>query len=177
MQLNLESPWPEFLAAVDQSLTHPVELHCVGGFVLAALYGIPRPTNDVDYITIYPDSNVIDEIAGLGSQLHKRYKVYFQRVGGISDFPEDYEDRLMVLPLKLKNLVLKVLDPYDLVLSKLTRNSPKDREDVHFLAKKLNLKFSILYERWTKEMKTWVANAERHETTLNVVWKDYFMDK
>jgi hypothetical protein len=176
MQLKLESPWPEFLAAVDQSLTRPVELHCVGGFVLAAVYGIPRMTNDVDYIAIHPDSNEIDEIAGAGSPLHKRHKVYFQRVG-VSDFPEDYEDRLTTLPLNLNKLVLKVLDPYDLALSKLTRNSPKDREDVRFLANKLNLKFSILYERWTKEMKTFVANAERHETTLNVVWKDYFLDR
>lgn len=177
MQLNLESPWPEFLAAVNQSLTRAVELHCVVGFVLAAVYGIPRATNDVDYIAIHPDSNEIDEIAGPESRLHKRYKVCFQRVGGISDFPEDYEDRLMTLPLSLKNLVFKVLDPYDLVLSKLTRNSPKDREDVRFLANKLNLKFSILYERWANEMKTFVANAERHETTLNVVWKDYFLER
>lgn len=173
MQHKLPLPWPEFLAAVDQRLSQPVELHCMGGFILAALYGIPRPTGDIDYISIHPESNEIQEIAGEGSPLCKEYKLYFDRVG-VADFPEDYEERLTELPLNLQKIVLKVLEPYDLILSKLTRNSPKDREDVRFLAQKLQLGFTVLYERWKKEM-TFVPNAERHETTLRL-WKNYFSE-
>lgn len=174
MQIKLPSPWPEFLAAVDQRLSHRAELHCVGGFVLAVLYGIPRPTADIDYIGVNPESNEIDEMAGRESRLCRQYKLYFQRIGGIADFPECYEERLTELPLDLQKLVLKALDPYDLILSKLTRNSPKDSEDVKFLAKKLQLNFSTLYERWKKEM-TFVPNAERHETTLKL-WNSYFSE-
>lgn len=129
---------------------------------------------DLDYISVNPESNEIDEIAGRGSRLCRQYKLYFQRIGGIADFPECYEERLTELPLDLQKLVLKALEPYDLILSKLTRNSPKDSEDVKFLAKKLQLRFSTLYERWEKEM-TFVPNAERHETTLRL-WNNYFSE-
>jgi len=52
----LPSRWSAFLAEVDQHLETAVELHCLGGFVLAALYGLPRPTGDVDYTRPYPES-------------------------------------------------------------------------------------------------------------------------
>jgi hypothetical protein len=36
--------WHSFLLAIDLALDRPVTLHCLGGFVLAMLYGLPRPT-------------------------------------------------------------------------------------------------------------------------------------
>ena len=47
-------PWRQFLAEVDQLLATPVELHCLGGFVITECYGLPRPTSDVDYIAVRP---------------------------------------------------------------------------------------------------------------------------
>jgi hypothetical protein len=170
---NLPSPWPEFLADVDRSLSEPVELHCVGGFVLTAVYGILRSTADLDYISAIPiqSSGKLEQVAGQDSDLAKKHKVYLQRVG-VCDYPDEYESRLNHLPLGLKHLTLKTLEPYDLLLSKLTRNSPKDMEDVRALVQKLNLNFDILMERFQTEM--WVPNRPRHEQTLNVVWRDYF---
>jgi hypothetical protein len=170
----LPPPWPEFLSDVDQSLPTAVELHCVGGFVLTALYGIPRTTADLDYIYVVPYEAALDleRIAGRDSDLTKKHKVYLQSVG-IAGYPDAYESRLTTLPLGLKNLTLRGFDPYDLLLSKLTRNSPKDMEDVKALAPKLNLKFEVLVERFQTEMH-WVPNRDRHQQTLEVVWKDYF---
>ena len=37
---------------------------------------------------------------------------------------------------------------------------------------KLSLSFEVLYRRWESEMKPWIANADRHETTINL-WKSY----
>ena len=177
-KMDLPAPWPEFLADVDQSLSTPVELHCVGGFVLTAVHGLPRPTGDLDYIAIAPSSayQQLEGVAGIQSKLAKRYKVFFHQTGGVSDFPENYEERLVELNLGLKNLSLKILEPYDLALSKLTRNSPKDAEDVKLLAKNLGLSFGILYERFSTEMKTWLPNADRHELTLTRFWREYFAD-
>jgi hypothetical protein len=36
-------PWSAFLAELDQALSEPIELHCIGGFVVSLLYGLPRP--------------------------------------------------------------------------------------------------------------------------------------
>ena len=176
MKIALPKPWPRFLQEVDSLLNQDVNLHCIGGFVLVALYGAPIATADLDYISVRPceAAKQIEEIAGQESQLAGKYKVFIHSAGGVGDFPEDYEDRLQEIKLGLRNLHLWALDPYDLVLSKLSRNSPKDREAVKFMAQKLNLRFDLLYARWEKEMKPWIARSDWHDNTLKIVWKSYF---
>src|SRR5689334_19897722 len=34
------------------ALDHRVTLHCIGGFAIAMLYGLPRPTMDVDCLSV-----------------------------------------------------------------------------------------------------------------------------
>lgn len=178
MPPKLPAPWSEFLFDLDKDLSQKVELHCIGGFVLTFVHGAPRTTGDLDYIGIAPNdaAEEVEKLAGRDSKLAKKHKVYLQRVGGLTDLPENYDERLVDLNLGLQNLSLKVLEPYDLVLSKLTRNSPKDREDVKYLAGKLKLSFRTVHERFTTEMKPWVANPERHELTLTKVWREYFAE-
>jgi hypothetical protein len=177
VKLTLPRPWSEFLSEVDAALDEEVYLHCVGGFIMVALYGAPRATADLDYISLRPHgaAEQIEAAAGRESRLAKKYKVYLQAITGIADFP-DYESRLVTLELHFQRLRLWTLDAYDLVLSKLTRNSPKGREDVRFIATKRKLKFDVLYRRWEEEMKPYVARADWHEQTLRVVWQDYFED-
>jgi hypothetical protein len=174
--LVLPPPWTEFLADIDRSLSEVVELHCLGGFVLEAVYAIPRmgATSDLDYISANParSNEELNRIAGLGSNLARKHKVFLQMVG-VADFPENYDSRLTTIPLGFKKLTLRVFEPYDLLLSKLTRNNPKDMQDVQATVKKIGLKFDVLMQRFQTEM-SWVANRERHEQTLSVVWKDYF---
>jgi hypothetical protein len=47
-------PWSAFLDELDQAISEPIELHCIGGFVVSLLYGLPRPTGDVDYVAAIP---------------------------------------------------------------------------------------------------------------------------
>jgi hypothetical protein len=94
----------------------------------------------------------------------------------VTDLPDNYDTRLADLNLGFRNLIVKVLEPYDLVLSKLTRNSPKDREDVKYLATKLKLSFRMTCRRFASEMKPWIANPDRHERTLARVWQEYFAE-
>ena len=61
---ELPSPWREFLDELDEALSEPVELHCIGGFVISLLHGLPRPTGDVDYISAVPH-NQIEELERL----------------------------------------------------------------------------------------------------------------
>ena len=171
---DLPSPWPAFLKDIDQGLSSAVELICLGGFVLTTVHGIPRRTDDLDYISVTPQGAFaeLQALGGQGSRLSKKYKVFLQHYGA-PDLPEDYEDRLVQLDLHLANLSLKVLDPYDLALSKLTRNSPKDREDVKSLAAKLRLSFDIISQRFEAEMRPWLPNLDRHALTLKL-WQEYF---
>ena len=175
MAVALDKTWQKFLEELDASLSTPVELICVGGFVLYAVYGIPRVTGDIDYLSVHPAdaADELESLAGAGSKLAKKYKIQLQPVGGIADYPEDFAERAQELDLGLKNIRLLAVDPYDLLLSKLPRNSPKDRDDAKWLIQQLDLNFATMQERWKKEMAPWIANADRHGLTLRL-WKEFF---
>ena len=90
-------PWRSFFADVDAQLRKAVELHCCGGFVVSHVYGASRTTNDVDYLSVVPDArNSLLEIAGKGSPLHRKHKLFLDAVTVVTP-PENYADRLKSL--------------------------------------------------------------------------------
>lgn len=44
MQSKPDQPYLDFLNAIDEKMDVPVELHCIGGFVVSQFYGMPRKT-------------------------------------------------------------------------------------------------------------------------------------
>ena|SRR2546430_1294150 len=64
--INLPAPWAAFLGGLDSLVPEPVALHCIGGFVLTVLYGVPRVTSDLDCVAILPHHDLAT-IAGRGS--------------------------------------------------------------------------------------------------------------
>src|SRR5688572_33488056 len=88
-------PWQSFLRELDEHLTEAVELHCIGGFVVSLHYGVGRQTSDIDFLTVVPrtPADDLEAIAGEGSALHRRYRLYLQRVA-IATAPVGYPDRL-----------------------------------------------------------------------------------
>lgn len=172
---SLPPHWTEFLTELDKLLTRPVELHCIGRFVLTAVYGMPLPTGDVDYIVAVPNegAQVIQAIAGQGSSLAKKYRIYVDHVT-VADYPDGYESRMNeIFPGQFSKLRLLALDPNDIVLSKLTRNHPVDDADVQFLVRKGILDPSVLRARYERELRPYLENQERHDTTLKL-WLEYF---
>ena len=174
---ELRSPWREFLSEVDHLLPGPIELHCLGGFVIAIQYRLDRPTNDVDYVEIVPPDalHVLQAIAGPESALARRYRVHFQHVT-VASLPESYAERLTELfPDRFGNLRLFVLDPHDLALSKLARNSPVDRDDVAHLARTVPLDPDVLRRRYRQDLRPLViGDRERHDRTLEMWIQSYF---
>jgi hypothetical protein len=63
----LPPPWRDFLLEVDAMLTEPLELHCIGGFVICHFYHLPRPTGDIDYYSAVPADLNLKDIAGEGA--------------------------------------------------------------------------------------------------------------
>jgi len=174
---ELRSPWLEFVSEVDRQLRRPVELHCLGGFVLAIHYGLARPTTDVDYIEIRPHEamQVLEETAGRDSVLAKKHGLCFHHVGIVTP-PESYADRLIeLLPGQLQNLRLFALEAHDLALCKLERNLPVDRDDVAHLAKTVPLDPALLRNRYEQELRSNVmGDVKRHDRTLEMWIAEYF---
>ncbi len=166
----LPSRWKGFLREVDQLLGVAVEMHCLGGFVLSALYDLPRPTGDVDYIAAIPSNSVteLESIAGQGSALKRKHGLYLQYVA-VADVPENYAERLQELfSGEFIRLRLFALEVHDLVLAKLVRYSPVDLEDAKFLARTGRLNETMLEERYEKELRPYLANEKRHDLTLKL---------
>ena len=174
---ELPHPWRAFLVDVDRQLPRPIEIHCLGGFVAALYYDLPRPTNDLDYIEVVPHAAMatLQEIAGVESPLARKHRVNFQHVG-VASVPESYAERLIeFFPERFRRLRLLALDPHDLALSKLTRNSPIDRDDVAGLAKAVPLDANLLRARYRRELRPIIiGDPERHDRTLEMWIEAYF---
>jgi hypothetical protein len=94
----------------------------------------------------------------------------------VASLPEGYDERLTELYAgHFENLRLFVPDPYDLVLSKLTRNADRDREDVRHIAKARSLDPNVLRDRYRNEMRSSViGDANYHDATLEFWIEAYF---
>src|SRR3712207_6780720 len=109
MRLNRPpEPWNSFLSELDVLLGQAIEFHCFGGFVATMLYGVPRMTGDIDILPVagHDLAGGVDlgKIAGMGSDLYRKYKVYVDVVT-VTTYPENYAERLAeMFPGVLKNL-------------------------------------------------------------------------
>lgn len=174
---ELPIPWGPFLDELDEAISEPIALYCIGGFVVSLLYGLRRPTGDVDYIAVIPRYRMdeLEQVAGPGSNLESKYKIHLQHVA-VATMPEDYESRLReMFPGRFKKLKIFAPDPYDLALSKLERNSPKDQGDVEFLAKTVPLDPKQLQDRYDRELRpNLMARQSWHDGTLKMWIASYF---
>ena len=165
-------PWGSFLKALDDLLKEPVNLHCIDGFVITMLYGLSRATADIDVLAASPNEKLVElqDLAGQGSDLHRRFKVYLQPAP-IPGCPEDYESRLVRMwpRFQLEHLRLSALEVHDLALTKLERNADVDRQDVLALVHAGYLDQATLRERYVKEFRPILASgAEKHDLTLEL---------
>jgi Nucleotidyltransferase of unknown function (DUF6036) len=173
MPPDLAEPWTVFLADLDKRVGQEVQMHCFGGFVVTAVYGLARTTADLDVLSIIPTDRQreLAALAGRGSTLHHTHGVYLDVVT-VATVPDSYEERLMELyPGQFQHLRLLSLDAYDLILAKLTRNADRDRGDLEYLAAAVPLEPSVLKDRYAREMREYLAVPEREDLTLDL-WID-----
>jgi Nucleotidyltransferase of unknown function (DUF6036) len=163
-------PWQSFLADLDEALHSTTRLDCIGGFVVTQLYGLSRPTADVDVIELAPRdaSETLMQIALQGGPLHRKHRIYLDRVT-VAAVPENYEGRLIeMFPGSYQHLKLMALDPYDIALSKLERNSQKDRDDVRYLGRTIPFDLGTLQHRYDKELRWQLGRPDREDLTLKL---------
>jgi Nucleotidyltransferase of unknown function (DUF6036) len=165
-------PWASFLRALDELLQGAVDLHCLGGFVVTQQYGIGRETSDIDFLSAVARSREddVEALAGLGSALHRKYRVYLQYVG-VATPPCNYATRLqpMFPDESWKRLLLLALDPTDIALSKLERNADRDREDVLRLARAGLVGAQTLRARYFDEVRPHLLSRQSwHDQTLDL---------
>ena len=165
-------PWKSFLTELDSLLKGPVELRCLGGFVVTQQYGVGRETSDIDFLSVIAQSpeDDIETLAGLGSKLHRKYRLYMQHVA-IATPPADYASRMtrMFPAAHWEKLKLFALDATDIALSKLERNADRDREDIVRLSHAGYIDPRILRERYYSEQRPYLLSQHTwHDKTLEL---------
>ncbi len=165
---SVPEPWFSFLSELDAIATGPVHFHCLGGFVVTMLYRLGRTTADVDVLQITPGSEqpALARVAMQGGELHHKHGVYLDHVT-VATYPEAYASRLCeMFPGVFRHLHLMALDPYDLALTKLERNSRRDRSDVEHLARAVPFDLNLLRDRYQNELRPYLLNPDREDDTL-----------
>ena len=170
--------WTAFLRDVDDvaaTSACTVDLHCLGGFVMSAAYGMPRPTGDLDVFEVVPATalRLLIEKAGRGTPLARRHGLFLDANSRLATVPERYIERLTELfPARFAHLRVLAFDPYDLALSKLERNVDRDRSDVLWLAQSRELDVAVLRDRYVTEVRPLITGlVARHDLTLDL-WID-----
>jgi Nucleotidyltransferase of unknown function (DUF6036) len=171
-------PWNGFLQALDAKVPGVCKLSCFGGFAVTLQYGVSRLTSDIDILDVAP-RNVVDLLireGGKGSPLAIEHKVYLDFVG-VANPPYDYESRLHPMyPGAFQHLHLMVMDPYDVALTKLKRDSDKDFQDVLQLAEKIPFDLDLFEKRYKEELRdNTTGKAADNDFTFNR-WKQAILE-
>jgi hypothetical protein len=167
-------PWLSFLTTLDAELEAPVDFHCIGGFVISQYYGLTRETADLDVLNVIPRdvADRVVQLAGKGSALQKKYRVYIDHVG-VASYPAEYEHRLVRAFPVWPNVRLWALEPHDLALTKLERSVERDIRDVIFLAQAGLIDRDTLVTRFETELEPYITGRTPTwlRTTLQM-WLD-----
>ncbi len=129
---TIEKILKEFVKDTGKQL----ELILIGGLALQ-LYGLEnRATIDIDAEVekgdLFELYNYLKE-KGVPADLSENISGW-----SVISMPKGYRERAKVV-IQDKNLVIKILDPYDFVIAKLRRGTQEDFEDAFFVAERFNL--------------------------------------
>ena len=111
-----------------------------------------------------------------GSPLAIKHKVYADIVG-IASAPLDYESRLRPMyPGAFQNIHLMVMDPYDVALTKLKRDSDKDFQDVLQLAEKIPFDLDLFEKRYKEKLRDNTTGKPEDNDRTFYRWKEAIME-
>lgn len=169
-------PWRSFLDDLDRLMgsergSFPIDMHCVGGFVVAMCYDLQRVTADIDVFEVIPGNalTLLLHAAGKGRPLARKHGVYIDAGSRVATLPQEYASRLTeIFTGRFAHLRLLALDRYDLALSKLERNIDRDRDDVLLLSR-VNFDVAVLRERYRAEVRPYVTGRTSwHDQTIEL---------
>jgi hypothetical protein len=168
----------EFLQDLDAIVTESCRLPCFGCFAVSIEYGISRSTLDIDVLDVAPPYIVaiLHKEGGKGSPLAIKHHVYLDVVG-IANAPLDYESRLRhMFPGAFQYICLMVMDPYDIALTKLKRDSDKDFQDVLQLAEKIPFDLDLFEKRYTEELRDNMTGKPEDNDRTFYRWKEAILE-
>ena len=147
----------KFLAAIDDELAghagdgETVDLYLLGRSALILGYGLGLSTKDVDVVDV-DGSRLLGlavDLFGKNGPRRALHGFYLETVSsGLPPLPIGYQKRCVAVPGPWKVIRPMRPEPHDLIVTKLRRFHPRDREDVQFLCDTGKIEADTLRERF-----------------------------
>lgn len=176
-----------FLNKLDIRLRDNIFIIALGGTALS-LMGLKEKTKDMDFFMEGLDFDSFDSIIERLSEEEKipRKDIDYWIGGEIlfvkgqwleSRLPPDYITIASdYKDIKLEHIILKVLNPVDLVITKVGRFNDQDRIDITNLIKIYNINKKLLEDRFNYFVNSYTGNKEPLINNFNFVLKEYYSD-
>jgi hypothetical protein len=179
----------EFLRDLDRAWTpiasSKIPLRIIGSTALMLQASYERGTKDSDVLeTVDLDAAIrarLTAVAGQGSKLHVRHKLYVDIVSGSLPFLAA-SPRWMVVPdlnANLANFHVQVLQIVDVVVSKLKRFHPYDLQDIDAMVESGLVDHGLLIDRFREAVDAYLLDARaddlpKYIANLHQVERDLF---
>lgn len=160
----------EFLEEVDNELTTKTTLVAVGGTAMT-LIDVKPSTIDVDFTGPSED---IDEFQRVLKNVPHGFEVHCWKDGLVFSqiLPGDYLRKSSQIKIRTKNIMLKALQPVDIVATKIGRLDERDWEDIGDCVKEFKLKKDQIVKR-AKQVE-YVGREENYQINLDSVIRKFF---
>lgn len=159
----------DFLAELSKELKRSITLVAVGGTALTLLKA-KASTIDVDFTIPNEDYTLFKETL---SAIPHGFRVHCWKDGMVFSqiLPDDYLKRSIRIK-KMKNIQLRALNPVDVVVTKIGRLDPRDKQDIESTIRKFNLSKNQVTRR-AKQVE-YVGREENYQMNLTYVLRNFF---
>mgnify|MGYP001618006731 FL=1 len=156
----------KWLKSIDKKLHRKITLVAVGGTAMTLL-GLKSSTMDMDFCISS------DEKKDFERHLDKSFKVDVFTDGYIfsEQLPADYAEKSKEI-ISMKNIVLKALNPVDIVITKAARFNARDEEDIEALSKHVDK--DELIKRFNDVVKSYSGKEDEYRYHMKIILKRFF---
>lgn len=162
-----------YLYQIDGKLRKKVTLVAVGGTAMT-LYGLKEATKDVDFCVAKKED--FDLVAAADRKVNGQFRLDLFSEGHIYvlQLPEDYAAKSRPIKEQFENLIVKLLSPIDIILTKASRLNERDVEDIRELVSKKRVDKNKLIERYNLVKSTYAGSEAAFRDRFEQVVKELF---
>ena len=160
----------DFLEELDKELEREITVVAVGGTAMT-LHNAKASTMDIDF-TIPTEH--FSEFHRILDMIPHGFRVDTWRDGRVfsQDLPDDYLENSIPVRTKMKNIKLRILDPIDIIVTKIGRLDARDKEDIVACIKKFGITKSQIKKRANQVV--YVGREKNYEHNLSHIMKNCF---
>lgn len=162
-----------YLKKLDKKLKWRIRMIAVGGTAMV-LENLKDSTMDIDFcVETERDYNMLMKAK---SSIKSDFKMDLWHSGYIFSLqlPDDYITRARAIKMNFKSIILKVLSPLDIIITKTSRLSQRDIEDIEAVIKKKKIDKRKLIERFNIVKESWPSSDKLLKDNFKSVLKEFF---